>query len=127
VHPQQRINRIDLCALNSSPTSTKSHLLLRFVAGNLHPDHGTIANSRKVFLSETQELFVCILLLAQMAGVLKLGMGARISITNLRQHSDAWRVSVGTRGGLAMRVFKIGRDPFRDRDDTDLMEVRSAV
>jgi hypothetical protein len=61
-----------------------------------------IANFRKVFLSETQELFVCILLLAQMAGVLKLGMGARIAITSLHQHRNAWRVSVGTGGGFAI-------------------------
>ena len=81
----------------------------------------------KAFLSEIQELFVCNLLLAQMAGVLKLGMGARISITNLHQHRNAWRISVGMGGGSAIRVFRSGRDPFRDRDDTDLLEVRPAV
>lgn len=86
-----------------------------------------IAHFRKAFLSEIQELFVCIVLLAQMAGVLKLGMGARTSITNLHQHRNAWRTSVGMGGGFAMRVFKSGRDPFRDRDDTDLMESRPAV
>ena len=26
-----------------------------------------------------------------------------------------------------IRAFKSGRDPFRDRDDTDLLEVRPAV
>ena len=45
----------------------------RFIAGGLHPDHDTIANFRKTFLAEIQDLFVQILLLAQAAGVLKLG------------------------------------------------------
>jgi hypothetical protein len=37
-----------------------------------------IAHFLKAFLSEIQELFVCILLLAQAAGVLKLGVGVQI-------------------------------------------------
>ena len=86
-----------------------------------------ITHFLKAFLSEIQELFVCILLLAQTAGVLKLGMRARISITNLHQHRNAWRVSVGTGGGFAIRAFRSGHDPFGDRDDTDLLEVRPAV
>ena len=44
-----------------------------------------IAHFLKAILSEIQELFVCNLLLAQMAGVLKLGMGVQISITGLQQ------------------------------------------
>jgi hypothetical protein len=37
-----------------------------------------VAHFLKAFLSEIQELFVCILLLAQAAGVLKLGVGVQI-------------------------------------------------
>ena len=44
-----------------------------------------IAHFLKAILSEIQEPFVCILPLAQMAGVLKLGMGVQISITGLQQ------------------------------------------
>jgi len=58
----------------------------RFIAGNLHPDHDTLANFRKVFLSELQALFVEILLLAQMVGVLQLGT---ISLDGSKVHADA--------------------------------------
>ena len=53
--------------------ATYESIPLRFIAGGLHPDHDTIANFRKTFLDEIQELFVQILLLAQAVGVLKLG------------------------------------------------------
>ena len=58
----------------------------RFIAGNLHPDHDTIAAFRKTFLSELQDLFVQVLLLAQALGVLKLGT---ISIDGTKIHADA--------------------------------------
>src|SRR5215210_1082208 len=45
----------------------------RYIAGNLHPDHDTIASFRKTFLPELQDLFVQVLLLAQTMGMLKLG------------------------------------------------------
>jgi transposase len=58
----------------------------RFIAGNLHPDHDTIASFRKTFLPELQDLFVQVLLLAQTMGVLKLG---NISIDGTKIHADA--------------------------------------
>jgi transposase len=36
----------------------------RFIAGNLHPDHDTLAVFRRTFLPELKELFVQVLLLA---------------------------------------------------------------
>jgi len=44
-----------------------------------------ITHFLKAFLSEIQELFVCIMLLGWTAGVLKLGVGVQISITGLQQ------------------------------------------
>jgi transposase len=58
----------------------------RFIAGNLHPDHDTLATFRKTFLPELKDLFVQVLLLAQMAGVLKLG---NISLDGTKIHADA--------------------------------------
>ena len=58
----------------------------RFVAGNLHPDHDTLANFRKTFMKELTAYFVEILLLAQMVGVLQLG---RISLDGSKVHADA--------------------------------------
>jgi transposase len=58
----------------------------RYIAGNLHPDHDTLANFRKGLLSELKGLFVEILLLARLAGVLQLG---RISLDGTKIHADA--------------------------------------
>ena len=52
---------------------TFDSVAVRYVATNQHPDHDTIANFRKSYLAEITELFVQILLLAQAAGVLRLG------------------------------------------------------
>ena len=66
--------------------ATYENLAFRFVAGGLHPDHDTIANFRKTFLVELQDLFVQILLLAKLAGVLKLG---HLSLDGSKIHADA--------------------------------------
>src|SRR6266567_476837 len=60
----------------------------RFIAGNQHPDHDTLATFRRTFLPELKDLFVQVLLLAQEAGVLKLGT---ISLDGTRIHADASR------------------------------------
>jgi transposase len=66
--------------------ATYENLGARYVAGGLHPDHDTIANFRKTFLAELQGLFVQILLLAKMAGVLKMG---NLSLDGSKIHADA--------------------------------------
>lgn len=58
----------------------------RLLAGNLHPDHDTLATFRKTFLPELKDLFVQVLLLAQVAGVLKLG---HIRRDGTKLHADA--------------------------------------
>ncbi|MEI6178271.1 MAG: transposase [Verrucomicrobiota bacterium] len=66
--------------------ATQESIPFRFIASGLHPDHDTIAHFRKMFLVEIQDLFVQILLLAQEAGVFKLG---NISIDGSKIHADA--------------------------------------
>jgi hypothetical protein len=56
--------------LNELPTRTWPFVN---IAGDLHPDHDTLANFRKTYLAEIKELFVQILLLVQAADILKLG------------------------------------------------------
>jgi transposase len=58
----------------------------RYIAGDMHPDHDTIAHFRRQNLGELQELFVQILLIAQAMGVLKLG---NISLDGSKIHADA--------------------------------------
>lgn len=58
----------------------------RYLAGNLHPDHDTLAAFRKTSLDELKGLFVQVLLLAQATGVLRLGT---ISLDGTKVHADA--------------------------------------
>ena len=48
-------------------------MAFRFIATNLHPDHDTLANFRKTFLVELNDLFVQVLAYAQTMKQLKLG------------------------------------------------------
>jgi len=57
-----------------------------FIAGGLHPDHDTIANFRKTFLSAIVSVFVQVLVIAHQAGILKLG---NISLDGSKIHADA--------------------------------------
>jgi len=66
--------------------ATTESIPFRFIASGLHPDHDTVANFRKLFLPEIQELFVQILLLAQATGVFQLG---HISLDGSKIHADA--------------------------------------
>lgn len=58
----------------------------RFLAGNQHPDHDTLATFRKTFLPELQQLFVQVLLLAQETGLLQVG---NISLDGTKIHANA--------------------------------------
>src|SRR5215469_12142296 len=66
--------------------ATYESVPFRFIAGNLHPDHDTLATFRRTFLPDLKDLFVQVLLLAQEAGVLKLG---NISLDGSKVHADA--------------------------------------
>ncbi len=66
--------------------ATSESAPFRFLAGNLHPDHDTLATFRKTFLPQLKGLFVQILLIAQEVGVLQLG---RISLDGSKIHADA--------------------------------------
>jgi transposase len=58
----------------------------RFIAGDMHPDHATIAHFRQQFLAELKELFVQILLIAQAMGHLQVG---NVSLDGSKIHADA--------------------------------------
>jgi transposase len=66
--------------------ATYETIPFRFIGGGWHPDHDTIAHFRKEFLPEIQELFIQILVVAQMMGLLKLG---NISLDGTKIHADA--------------------------------------
>src|SRR5260370_6258091 len=58
----------------------------RFIAGMLHASHDKLDKFRRTFLLELKDLFIQIVLLAQEAGVLKLGT---ISLDGTKIHADA--------------------------------------
>lgn len=66
--------------------ATYESIPFRYIAGNLHPDHDTLAHFRRTFLAELREAFVQILLVAQQVGVLEL---AAVSQDGTKVHANA--------------------------------------
>jgi transposase len=70
--------------------ATYDSVAFRFLAGNQHPDHDTIATFRRRFLKDIEKLFVDVLKLAREMGVLKMGT---IGLDGTKIHADASRHS----------------------------------
>ena len=87
--------------------ATYDSVAFRFIAGNLHPDHDTLANFRKTFLPELENLFVDVLLVAQGAGLLKLG---NISLDGTKIHADASKSSAMSHKRLLERATQLHRE-----------------
>jgi transposase len=70
--------------------ATYDSVAFRFIAGNEHPDHATIATFRRRFLKRIEGLFVEVLKLAREMGVLKLGT---VALDGTKIHANASRHS----------------------------------
>src|SRR5271157_2649193 len=70
--------------------ATYDCVAFRFIAGNDHPDHDTIATFRKRFLKEIEALFVRVLMLAKEMGVLQMGT---VALDGAKIHANASRHS----------------------------------
>ncbi len=70
--------------------ATYDSVAFRFIAGNEHPDHDTIATFRKRFLPQIQALFIDVLKLARAMGMLKLGT---VALDGTKVHANASRHS----------------------------------
>jgi transposase len=70
--------------------ATYDSVAFRFIAGNEHPDHDTIANFRRRFLKQITALFVEVLKLAREMGVLQLGT---VALDGTKMHANASRHS----------------------------------
>ena len=70
--------------------ATHDSVAFRFIAGNEHPDHDTIATFRKRFLPQIQASFVDVLKLARAMGMLKLGT---VALDGTKVHANASRHS----------------------------------
>src|SRR5690606_10262296 len=70
--------------------ATYDSVAFRFIAGNEHPDHDTIAVFRKRFLPQIETLFVEVLRLARTMGMLKVGT---VGLDGTKVHANASRHS----------------------------------
>ena len=68
--------------------ATYDSVAFRYIAGNEHPDHDTIAAFRKRFLGQIEALFLEVLKLARTLGMLKLGT---VAIDGTKVHANASR------------------------------------
>jgi transposase len=68
--------------------ATHDSVAFRFIAGNEHPDHDTIAAFRKRFLGQIEALFIDVLKLARTMGLLKLGT---VALDGTKVHANASR------------------------------------
>ena len=66
--------------------ATHDSVAFRYITGDEHPDHATIASFRKRFLAELQGLFKQILVLAVTLGVMRLG---RVSLDGTKVQGNA--------------------------------------
>jgi len=70
--------------------ATYDSVAFRFITGNEHPDHDTIATFRRRFLSEIERLFVEVLKLAGEMGLPKMGT---VALDGTKIHANASRHS----------------------------------
>jgi transposase len=74
--------------------ATHDSVAFRFITGDAHPDHDTIATFRKRFLPELEGLFVQMLVVAKVMGVLKLGKvsldGTKIKANASKHKAMSW-------------------------------------
>jgi transposase len=87
--------------------ATYESIPFRFLAGGWHPDHDTIANFRKTFLSEITDLFAQVLVIAHELGVLKLGT---ISVDGSKVHADASKSHAVSYGRLLQLEQRLHRE-----------------
>jgi len=74
--------------------ATYESIAVRYITGNSHPDHDTIANFRKRFLAELKPFFIQILTLAHEMNILKVGKisldGTKIKANASKHQALSW-------------------------------------
>ena len=113
------------CRARRIEKATDESLPLRFLAGDLHPDHDPIAHFRKTLLPERTDLWVPVVFLAPAAGVLQLGhlsldgttshaaaaTSPAVSATRLLERAPPWRAAVDA---LCARSAQADQGPLPD-------------
>ena len=88
--------------------ATYDSLAFRYITGNYHPDHDTIAAFRKRFLTELKPLFTQILLIARSMGILALGKisldGTKVKANASKNHALSWEHACALENQLKAEV-----------------------
>lgn len=87
--------------------ATYDSVAFRFIAGNEHPDHDTIAVFRKRFIGHIEPLFVEVLKLARAMGMLKMGT---VALDGTKVHANASRHSALSYGHAKKIEKKLRRE-----------------
>jgi transposase len=91
--------------------ATYDSVAFRYLSGDTHPDHDTICEFRKRFLSELQGMFVQILLLAKELNFLKIGTvsidGTKIQANASKHKAMSWKRACELENQLKEEVQKL--------------------
>jgi transposase len=87
--------------------ATYDSVAFRFIAGNEHPDHDTIAAFRKRFLGQVEAVFIDVLQVARTMGMLKLGT---VALDGTKVHANASRHSALSFGHAKKLEKKLKRE-----------------
>jgi len=99
----------------------------RFIAGNEHPDHDTIAAFRKRFFGHIEGLFVEVLKLARAMGMLKLGT---VALDGTKMHANASRhsaLSYGHAKKIEKRLKKEVQQLLRLAEQADAADLSDGM
>ena len=108
--------------------ATYDSVAFRFIAGDTHPDHDTIATFRKRFLKELEGLFVQLLLVAKVMGVFKLGHvsldGSKIKANASKHKAMSWGYANKLEAQLRREVQELLRRAEQaDAEDEPEMDI----
>lgn len=102
--------------------ATHDSVAFRFITGDAHPDHDTIATFRKRFLKELEGLFVQMLVLAKVMGVFKLGTvsldGTKIKANASKHKAMSW----GYANTLEEQLRREVRELLQKAEQADAMD-----
>jgi len=108
--------------------ATHDSVAFRFITGDAHPDHDTIATFRKRFLPELEGLFVQMLVVARVMGVFKLGKvsldGTKIKANASKHKAMSWGYANTLEEQLRREVQELLRRAERaDAEDEPEMDI----
>jgi transposase len=108
--------------------ATYDSVAFRFITGDTHPDHDTLATFRKRFLSELEGLFVQLLVLAKVMGIFKLGNvsldGTKVKANASKHKAMSWGYANQLEEQLRREVQELLRQAEQaDADDEPEIDI----